>query len=158
MATKKRPRPRTGSRTSPARIKATQRAAEALRLRAAGMSLKDIAARLGYRGKQGAYDAIQRGLTATLQGPADALRRLDLERLDRLWRGCFLTACSGDYRATLACVAIMERRARLLGLDAPRRTESRQLHVAGTTGVIVVHGLLADNNCQPRGRQGPHEQ
>jgi hypothetical protein len=78
-----------------------------------------------------------RSLDATLRGPADDLRALDLERLDRLWRPNYLRALSGNYQATLACLRIMERRARLLGLDAPVRTEGKLAHES-TGGVLVV--------------------
>jgi len=110
----KRPRPRTSSKSSPARIAAGRRSARALELRSRGYTFKRIAAELGYSGKQGAHDAVMRALDATLREPADEFRRLDLVRLDRLWRAFYPRALTGDHRATNACLQIMDRRARLL--------------------------------------------
>jgi hypothetical protein len=142
MNARKRPRPRTASKTSPARIAAAQRAARALELRSTGATFAEIARRLGYSSKTGAHDAVKRGLDATLRKPADTLRTLDLERLDRLFATHFPRACRGDHQATAACLRIMERQAALLGLDAPVRTTGRLEHAA-LGGVLVVPTLEA---------------
>ena len=140
---KKRPRPRTASKTSPVRIAAARRAARALELRSTGATFAAIARRLGYSSKTGAHDAVKRALDATLRKPADTLRKLDLERLDRLFATHFPRACRGDHQATTACLRIMERQAALLGLDAPRQVAGQQEHhLAG--GVVLVPGLLTD--------------
>ena len=142
MTTTKRPRPRAAPKTSPRRLRAVQRQAEAIRLRAAGLPLAAIAARLGFAGKQGAHDAILRGLAATVRKPADTLRMLDLKRLDRLFAAHFPRACRGDHQATAACLRIMERQAALLGLDAPRHVVSQNRTAAAQGGVVTVRGLF----------------
>jgi len=45
---------------------------------------------------------------------------LELSRLDQLLKGIYANAKSGDIAAIDRCLAISMRRARLLGLDAPR--------------------------------------
>lgn len=60
-------------------------------------------------------------LRATLQEPADELRSLELERLDRLLLGVWSQAAKGNQGAVDRALKIMERRARLLGLDAPTK-------------------------------------
>lgn len=153
MSTNKRPRPRTSSRSSPERIAAARRSARALELRSKGYTFQRIAAELGYSGKQGAHDAVMRALDATLREPADEFRLLDLERLDRLWRGFYPRACAGDVHATNACLQIMDRRARLLGLYLPLRVEARVARDNGvTSGVVVDHRL---HEREPRGYGGP---
>jgi len=134
--TKKRPPPRTGSRTSPARIAAARRAARALELRAGGATFAEIARRLGYAGRTGAHDAVMRALDATVRPAADEVRLLDLVKLDKLWRTAFPRALGGDHEATRACLRIMERQARLLGLDMRQRIDANAKH--RFDGVVVA--------------------
>lgn len=56
---------------------------------------------------------------------ADALelRRADLERLDVMLPNNMLMAIAGDKDAVNSVLKIMERRAKLLGLDAPTKQE-----------------------------------
>ena len=88
-----------------------------------GMKFDDIAAELGFSGRQGAYDAVSRELKAITREPAEEVLRLDLERLDKMWGIHYLNAQAGDAMALSSCMRIMERRARLLGLDAPSKNE-----------------------------------
>lgn len=50
---------------------------------------------------------------------AELLRKQEGERLDMLQRGVWPAALAGDTKATTAVLRIMERRAKLFGLDAP---------------------------------------
>jgi chemotaxis protein histidine kinase CheA len=112
------------SKTSERRLKAAERQREALQLRAAGRTFEDIAKELGYRGPSGAYRAVQAGLKKTLQEPADELRRVECERLDRLMEALWERAIvRGNVAAVDRVLRIMERRSRLLGLDAPSRLQ-----------------------------------
>lgn len=110
-------------KTSPETIASRVRAAKALELRSEGMGFPEIAKELGYNSRQAAHDAVQRALDGVLREPAEKLRTLDLERLDRMWQTHFLQAQAGDVQSLSACLKIMERRARLLGLDAPVQQE-----------------------------------
>lgn len=105
--------------TSPQDMTATQKQAEAMRLRASGMSLDAIAKRLGYRSHSGVHKAISSGLKKTLREPADELRTLEAERLDRMLEGLWDQAINGGTWQVDRVLNIMERRARLLGLDTP---------------------------------------
>lgn len=89
------------------------------------MSLQNIADRVGYKDASGAYRAIRAALKKTLQEPADDLRVLELDRLDVLLTGLWPKAINGDAPAVDRVLKIMERRASLLGLDAPRKVEQR---------------------------------
>ena len=82
-----------------------------------GMKFDDIATELGYNSKQAAFDAVSRELRAITREPAEEVLRLDLERLDRMWGVHYLNAQAGDAIALSACMRIMERRAKLLGLE-----------------------------------------
>ena len=120
---------RNGSKTSKASIYSKIKAAKAVNLRAEGYSFPEIAKQLGYNSRQAAYDAVVRALTAILREPVEHLITLDLERLDKLWQINYLNAQSGDIQALSGCMKIMDRRAKLLGMDAvpkapPKEAES----------------------------------
>ena len=115
--------PKNNNQTSQSTINAKMRAAKALELRMEGMKFDDIAAELGYSGRQGAYDAVSRELKALTREPAEEVLRLDLERLDKMWGVHYLNAQAGDAVALSSCMRIMERRSRLLGLDAPAKSD-----------------------------------
>lgn len=120
---KKKKPARNGQVTSPETAAAKVKAAKALELRMEGKTFEAIALEAGYNSKQAAYDAVKRSLDAITREPAQDLIRLDLERLDVLWQIQYLNAQGGDVQAMAACMKIMERRARLLGLDAPVKQE-----------------------------------
>lgn len=92
---------------------------KALRLRKAGLGYEAIAQKVGYSNPGSAYKAVQQALKATLREPADDVRILEAERLDRLMLGLWKQASGGDTDAVDRVLRIMDRRARLLGLDAP---------------------------------------
>lgn len=89
-----------------------------------GKTFEEIAKEAGYASKQAAFDAVSRSLKAIVREPAEELLKLDLERLDTMWGIHFLNAQAGDVQALAACMRIMERRAKLLGLDAPVKAEA----------------------------------
>ena len=103
----------------PARkIEAVQRASEALRLRGEGLSYRAIGERLNIS-PQTAWNDVQAALEIILVENATILLRLELERLDSLQFAVWPQATSGDCRAIDRVLRIMERRAKLLGLDSP---------------------------------------
>lgn len=103
--------------TAPSTVEAKLRAAKALELRMEGKTFDEIAEEMGYAGRQGAYNVVKAAIDAITREPAEALVRLDLERLDKMWGIHYLNAQAGDPVALGSCLKIMERRARLLGLD-----------------------------------------
>ncbi len=104
-------------------IQVQGRQLQALELRKAGVSYEAIASRLGYRDRSGAYRAVTAALKLTLREPAEELRTLELERLDAMLLALWRRVQAGDEKAVDRVLRIMERRARLLGLDAPLRSE-----------------------------------
>jgi hypothetical protein len=60
-------------------------------------------------------------LRETLQEPADEVRQLELLRLDRYLSAIAEKVDSGDLKAIDRALKIMERRSKLLGLDAPQK-------------------------------------
>lgn len=114
-------------KTSKRKMEAAERQRQAMTLRRAGASFVEIARQVGYKGPAGAYKAVEAGLRATLQEPADELRKMERERLDaiflRLWPQVVTAAAPGqpppppDLKAVDRLLKVMERRAKLDGLD-----------------------------------------
>jgi len=116
--TRRKVKPRNGAVTSPETAAAKQKAAKAVELRMEGKTFDEIAQECGYKHKSSAFDAVKRALELVVREPATELIKLDLERLDKIWGIHYLNAQAGDVQALGACMKIMERRAKLLGLDA----------------------------------------
>lgn len=94
-----------------------------LELRRAGFTWQRIAEQTGYADHTGAYAAYKRAIKRTQQQPADELREQELDRIDRLQLAIWRNAMGGDTKAILTIVRLMERRAKLLGLDMPIKIE-----------------------------------
>ena len=94
-----------------------------LELRRAGLTWQSIAEETGYADHTGAYAAYKRAIKRTMQQPADELREQELDRVDRLQLAAWPNAMKGDTKSIMTIVKLMERRARLLGLDTPIKIE-----------------------------------
>lgn len=128
-------------------LESAERDREACRLRSRGLTYQAISDRLGYGGEPNARRAVQACLVAIQIEGAEELRRLQLDQLDYLTvqalnvlesahytttqAGRVATDADGrplvDHGPVLAAIdrllRIQERRAKLMGLDAPQRTE-----------------------------------
>ena len=62
-------------------------------------------------------------IAQTCTEEAEEVRCIELQRLDGLWKVAHDKALKGDLPAIDRCLRIQERRAKLLGLDAPQRAE-----------------------------------
>lgn len=94
-----------------------------LELRRVGLTWQRIAEEVGYADHTGAYAAYKRAIKRTMQQPADELREQEIDRLDRLQVAVWPSAMKGDTRAIMTIIRLMERRAKLLGLDKPIKIE-----------------------------------
>lgn len=115
----------TQSATSGRTITARERELEAVRLRTAGQPYSSISLSLGIA-KSSVHRAVTRAMArtaTTLAEDAGVLRQIEIARLDALLAGLWPRATSGDVPAVHAALKVGERRARLLGLDAPARAE-----------------------------------
>lgn len=93
---------------------------EALKLRQRGLTYGEIAERIGYANSSVAYKAVMLELKRQMREPAEQVRELEIDRLDRMLLALQPKIDAGDTRAIDTALRIMERRARLLGLDAPQ--------------------------------------
>lgn len=105
------------------RITAAERQRQALELRKAGVDYRAIGERLGYS-TAGAHKAVMTALKAITKEPAEEVLDLELRRLDAMLVGLWPKAVKGDTWAVDRVLAIMDRRARYLGLDAPTKTQT----------------------------------
>lgn len=122
------------------------RDAEAARLRSRGLTYRQIAEQLGMAGPGKAHEAVKRVLAETVADAAEDLRKVELERLDQMYRAALKVLEADHYAVSHGKVVyledgsepladngpvlqaidrllkIQERRAKLLGLDAPSKT------------------------------------
>jgi hypothetical protein len=95
---------------------------EAINLRKAGLTYENIGKELGYT-PQGAWKLVKRALNRVIlktMENAEEYRQVELQRLDELWSSVYPLALKGHLKSVETCLKIMQRRAKLLGLDAPQ--------------------------------------
>jgi len=122
---------------NPKVARARDREAQALELRKAGASFPAIGQALGIS-DEGARKAVSRALARIAQQTDEAaaeLRALELERLDMAQLAIARQVQQGNFGAIDRWIRLSERRAKLLGLDAPVRQD-----VQATIGYIVDLG------------------
>ncbi|RKN61873.1 hypothetical protein D7231_31875 [Streptomyces klenkii] len=148
-----------------------RRDAEAAALRARGLSYRQIADELGVA-RTTAHEMVERALQAIVQEPAEQVRQLELDRLDHMYRsalgvlerrhvtvsqGRIVKADDGEpleddgpvLQAIDRMLRIQERRARLLGLDAPSRVSVDAEHLGDEIGALLnalTNGGSDDND------------
>lgn len=119
MATpRKRAQPRVAARSA-------ARRKTALALRVEGLTLEAIGARLGVS-KQRAHQILAGELAevaAERKDLAEHQLEAELAAIDFVIAGMAPKVAKGDAKAATAYLRAMERRARLLGLDAPTKTD-----------------------------------
>jgi hypothetical protein len=115
--------PKGKSKTHPDIIRARERELEAVRLRRAGVEYHDIGEKIGLS-ESGAYECVRRVLARVVaeanETGAENLA-LDLQRLNVMLVGLWPKVLAGDPAAVAAALRILERRARMLGYDAPAK-------------------------------------
>lgn len=127
--------------SSPRRVKSRERMTRALNLRASGATYQAIADDLDITAPS-AHALVQKALHEIPAEAVDELRRVELGRLDQMLLGIWTEATSGNLNAIDRAVKLMERRAKLAGLDAPALTADvsdwtdEELEEYATTGKL----------------------
>jgi predicted transcriptional regulator len=113
------------AKSSVRRIRTTEKTLKALELRKRGMNYTQIGKKLGC-----ARSTACRYVLSELENLADKCREeavqvrdLELHRLDELYLVAYAEVEDGNIPAIDRCLRIMERRAKLLGLDAAEKVE-----------------------------------
>ena len=96
---------------------------EVVKLRRGGLTWDLIAERVGYGSASAAHAAYQRAAKRAVYEDVDAIRQVEGERLDLMQSAVWGKALQGDLPAIQTLIRIMERRAKLLGLDQPIRQQ-----------------------------------
>ena len=112
------------SKTSAAAARKLKHQEQALLWRRSGLSYAAIGERIGIS-KSRAHALVQLGLLDAREQVAshsDELRTEEVSRLDGMLAKVYAKAAKGDLQAIDRVLKIGERRARLLGLDAPIRS------------------------------------
>lgn len=111
------------NRTSPAKARKLEMQAKALELRRGGAGFVEIGLKLGV-GKSTAHRLVEASMVdarAQISASVDEMRADEIARLDGMLAKLYPKAAEGDVNAIDRVIKIGERRAKLLGLDAPVR-------------------------------------
>jgi len=108
-----------------AKLRTLERRTQAAQMRLAGATYKEIADRLGYANPSGPCNAVKALIEEVEIENGKQLLSQEMMRLDRMQLGVWPQAIQGDCGAIATVLKIMERRAKLCGLDAPEK-----MHVA----------------------------
>lgn len=132
-------------KNSARRAVAAERRIDALALRKRGATYDEIGKALGIT-RQSAHALVKTAMDDLREQASDGAAEvmvLELERLDRMFAGLYPDAANGNVQAVNAVLRIMERRARMLGLDAVDGNSS------GATITVQVGWPEADPANQP---------
>ncbi len=116
------------------RTKVNHRSAEAIELRKAGWTNEEIAANLGYSSANAVSSDISATLRRVTYSAAEEYRNLNLERLEVGIRAIWEKYVAGDYAAIDRVIKLIDREAKLLGLDPQQAT----LNIDNRTQVMNI--------------------
>jgi hypothetical protein len=105
-----------------------QRDLRAVQLRSGGASYEQIAEALNYKQRSAAYKAVVRGIRREFEQYTESVemtRSISVQRLDKMLFSIWPDARAGDPAAIDRVLRLEQRRAALLGLDAPRTFEAK---------------------------------
>ena len=128
------------STTSALHIAQAERRTQYLNLRKAGYTYERIGAQFGVS-RQAVCDVVVWALKSQQAESVGDLRALENERLDDMLRAIYAQAVKGDTGAIDRILRIMERRAKLWGLDAPVQSV---VDNGGTTRILIEYA--SDSN------------
>ncbi len=107
--------------TSPERLRGLDNRAKALELRKQGHTYDQIAIVIGVS-KHRCWEYVKQAMDEIrldLREEALQIRAMEAEKLDALQQAHWLRALRGNIGSTKVILQVMERRARLIGLDSP---------------------------------------
>jgi len=100
-----------------------EKEAQVLSLRRLGFTFDQIAKQLGYASSSGAYNAYRRACLKIIYEEVEETRKMEMDRLDNAQMRIMTGVNNGNIAAINTLLRIMERRARLLGLDQPMKAQ-----------------------------------
>lgn len=131
----------------------TERRRQAVALRTAGLTFDQIGKQLGVSVRTAFLDVTKEldKLRKDLSESVEALRELELRRLDRAMVALHEQVGKGNHGAIDRMIRIMERRAKLLGLDKPVEiiNEHRFTPESGQAFLKAFYQTAADADTDP---------
>lgn len=112
-------------------VEIRQRESEIVELRTEGFVWREIAQRVNMS-TAGVAKAYDRALTRIIAPSLERHRVTELDRLDILQRVYWQPAINGNLRAADFVLRVIEKRAKLLGLDAPIKIQTEVVTYDGT--------------------------
>jgi hypothetical protein len=104
---------------------------EIVELRTEGYVWREIAVQVGMS-TAGVYKAYNRAMTRVITPAVNEHRELELDRLDILQRTYWQPAVNGNLRAADFVLRVIDKRAKLLGLDAPIKVQAEVVTYDGS--------------------------
>jgi hypothetical protein len=121
------------------RIAQAEKEARIIELRRTGATWELIAKATGYANASGAHKAYQKALGRIIEPKIEELRATEIDRLDRLQFAIWERAKEGDIKAIDAVLRILDRRVRILGLDAPTKIQAE---------IVTYDGSILEEHTQ----------
>ena len=100
-----------------------EREAKVLELRRGGLTFDTIAKRLGFAYASGAHAAYENACKRIVYAEVEEIRKIEMDRLDIAKSAIWTNVLRGDIPSVTALIRIMDRRAKLLGLDQPMKAQ-----------------------------------
>ncbi len=129
-----------------AELDARLRESKVFELRIQGFTFEQIAVEVGYQGASGAWQAYKRAKESFIFESVEEVRQLELMRLDEMMFALWDRAIGGDLPAASCVLKIMDRRAKLLGLDKPEKIEVNKWDFDGADLDAEVQKLVTMMN------------
>jgi len=127
-------------------VESTIRQQMALELRKQGMAYSTVAEIMGIS-RHRAYKLIQKALLRIIKEPAEEVMALELARLDHLLQAVWSKASVGDPVAVNTALKVMERRAKLLGLDKGKDAPAVAINIDNQSTQVTIdwHHVIQEN-------------
>lgn len=136
----------------PPKQETIDREQEVVKLRRGGLTFDLIGQRLGIHPTT-AHKAYERALTRVVKEDVDAIRDLETERLDLAQSAIWGKVLQGDNPSIQSLIRIMERRAKLLGLDQPTRIQAEVISYDANSIEAELARIYAATQTQPANSQ-----
>jgi hypothetical protein len=117
----RKPKPR--GHTSPADAERWERDYQCVQMRRAECDWNTIVEKLGYSSTGHAHDRWMAFMRAYPRDDVEAMRDLELDRIEKTCKALEPKIAEGDVRAAEVWNKLSERRSKLMGLDKPERKE-----------------------------------
>ena len=127
--------------TGPARLRGRERQMAAVELRKQGASLDEIAKALGYASRGSVHHAITAVIERWDAEAVPDLIKLEAARLDTMQRALAPKVLAGNPEAIRAALRVMDRRAKLYGLDRNETREADAIEAMAITYTVQVQWL-----------------